>query len=125
MSTPKEKTPKVPTQLSKYIDAKWVFGGVSDKDLVKSTNESNYYRINTPFGLLDTAETDPSKTIGRGEAGDLLVIDRNNLLTIMSASNFNLFFNIKNTTNPQKTSLGSKALRDKDFYTKVSRNRPQ
>ena len=55
MSTPKEKTPKVPTQLSKYIDAKWVFGGVSDEDLVKSTNESNYYRINTPFGLLDTA----------------------------------------------------------------------
>lgn len=119
------KRRRVPRNVSLYINGRWVFGSITQKSLVKTTPEAFYYKVNVPFGIVDNLEKDPAMTIGRGEAGDYLLVDVNNLLSIMSDKDYRKIFDIKNTSAPEQTTVNSNALKGKDFYKNVAKNRPQ
>lgn len=116
---------KIPKKLSVFYEGKWVFAKISSNSLRKETDNSKFYVIDKPFGILESTESDPKKTLKRGQPGDYLVIDSNNILSVMSKSMFNTLYP-KNTT-PKKLSgaVSYKNLTNKDFYTEVVRNQPR
>jgi len=91
MKDPKEVlqlTQKVPRRLTILLEGVWTFVVPPAKFTLKK-RELEYYKMGFKFGISDQFETNPNKTLGRGEVEDYLIINTTfNTYSIMTKEKF-------------------------------------
>lgn len=80
--------PKIPRRLTVFVGGGWNFVAPPAKFTLKRY-ELEYYKMGSKFGISDEFETDPRKTLGRGEVEDYLIINTTyNVYSIMTKEKF-------------------------------------
>lgn len=79
---------KVYTQLSTKVSDLWGFDNPTLYPLAAIDGTTRFYKIPVPFGLVESKQADPSKYSLRGEAGDIVSVDKNFQLTLIRKQKF-------------------------------------
>lgn len=118
---------KVAKKLAVRSGISWYFAKISSSALIFEKDNKKFYKVDATFGITEATQTDPSKLLYTGKPGDLLIVDYKNELSIMSKSDFNLFYKnkIEKNITKEKGLIPFSKLNNKDFYTEVVRNRPR
>ena len=105
------KFPKIITRLSVYFGGSWQFTSPMGEGVTQ--RGVYYFEIPYKFGILEQFQTNPSKTINRGEAGDYLVV--RDQYSIMSRTKFDILFPTRITTPSAPPTRNSALLADPKF----------
>jgi len=108
------------TQLSVKANGRWQFTTLARAS--KRAEGLSYYRIQFPFGLVNSKTRDPKIIMQYGEPGDYVSIDRLGELSLVKKDMYDLRFP-KKDTRPQTIPTTSKKLSDPKFITDIVRKR--
>jgi hypothetical protein len=108
------------TQLSVKVNGGWQFATLQRAS--KRLNGLSYYRIQFPFGLVNSRANDPKIIMEYGDPGDYVAMDRLGELSLVKKDMYDLQF-AKPNTRPEVRPVNSKKLSDPKFITDIVRKR--
>ena len=106
------------TRFSIYTRGSWRFGRLLSPTII-AENQS-IYRMNVPFALIDSGETNPRAAKVRGVPGDYLASDSFGELVVITEEQYNLRFPTRRRQ-PYRTETSEK-LKDGNYITEIVRD---
>jgi len=109
------------TRFSIYLQGSWRFGRLGSPTIV--ADNQSIYRMNVPFALIDSGETNPKAAKERGMPGDYLAADAFGELVVITEEQYKLRFPTRRKQ-PYKPET-SEVLKDPTFITKIVEETPR
>ena len=107
------------TQLSVKVNGGWQFATLQRAS--KRLNGLSYYRIQFPFGLVNSRANNPKIIMEYGDPGDYVAMDRLGELSLVKKDMYDMLF--ARPKNPVTRPVSSKKLSDPKFITDIVRKR--
>tara|TARA_R110000737_G_scaffold342841_1_gene368108 strand:+ start:1677 stop:2045 length:369 start_codon:yes stop_codon:yes gene_type:complete len=110
------------TVLVRYTSGQWKASSLPQaSDIVQDVDGSKIYKMNTMFGVSTTSNKDKSQCAEKSKSGDFLIKHLDGSLTTLKKSEYSKYFPKQPVVKKEGT-VSSKALRNKEYLTKVKKN---